>query len=350
MRLVTYLEQGACRVGALVPGERIVALQDAHSARTGASSAHLASMLALLNGDEQARDLARAAIGFALRAGDPQLLTTPERVRLLPPVPRPESIREFMAFEQHVINCARKRMPPWRARADLWLEKLLGRDRTLAKRACLPWYERPVYYKGNRYAVVGHDSEVEIPRYCRRFDYELEFGIFLSRRGRDIPEHKARDHIGGYVIFNDFSARDIQAREMLGRLGPSKGKDFDTGNSMGPCLVTPDEVPDPYALAMSARINGDTVSLGNSSDMHFSFEEMIAYVSQNETLYPGEFFGGGTCSGALGKGCGLEHGRFLQAGDVIELEVERLGVLRNRIVASPAIPSPSPTQEHHEHI
>jgi 2-keto-4-pentenoate hydratase/2-oxohepta-3-ene-1,7-dioic acid hydratase in catechol pathway len=350
MRLITYIEQGACRIGALTPGERIVDLQAAHRTRTGAASPHLASMLDFLHGDERARELGQAAIEYALRTDDPLLLTAPERIRLLPPVPRPESIREFMAFEQHVINCARKRMAPWRARADLWLEKLLGRDHTLAKRACRPWYERPVYYKGNRYAVVGHGTEVEIPRYCRRFDYELEFGIFLSRQGRDIAEHEARRYIGGYVIFNDFSARDMQAREMPGRLGPSKGKDFDTGNSMGPCLVTPDEVPDPYTLAMGARINGETVSRGTSADMHFSFEEMLAYVSQNETLYPGEFFGSGTCSGAQGKGCGLEHGRYLQPGDIIELEVERLGVLRNHVVASPAtLSSPAP-EEHHEHI
>lgn len=102
---------------------------------------------------------------------------------------------------------------------------------------------------------------------------------------------------------------------------------------MGPVLVTPDEIPDPYALTMSARINGDEVSRGNSRDMYFSFEEVLAYVSKSETLYPGEFFGSGTCSGAQGMGCGLEHGRFLKAGDVIELEVEHIGILRNKIVA-----------------
>ena len=158
----------------------------------------------------------------------------------------------------------------------------------------------------------------------------------LCRGGRNIPEAQAREHIGGYLVFNDFSARDIQGREMGGRLGPAKGKDFDTGNAIGPVLVTPDEVPDPYNLAMSARINGAEVSRGHSSGMRYSFEEIIAYVSRDETLHPGEFFGSGTAtlpeSGRDRRGCGVEMGRFLQAGDVIELEVERLGILRNPIV------------------
>jgi 2-keto-4-pentenoate hydratase/2-oxohepta-3-ene-1,7-dioic acid hydratase in catechol pathway len=302
-------------------------------------------MLAFLRGSEAAHAVARGAADFAL-AHEPALITTFSQVLLLPPVPQPESIREFMAFEQHVINCARNlRMPPWRARVDSWVERRLGRDHTLAKKMNLAWYERPVYYKGNRFSVVGHDMDVQIPSYCKRFDYELEFGIFLSRGGSDINAGLAHAHIGGYAVFNDFSARDIQSREMLGRLGPSKGKDFDTGNSIGPCLVTPDEVGDAYALTMTARINGVEVSRGSSADMHFSFEDMIAYVSRSETLHPGEFFGGGTCSGTLGKGCGLEHGRFLQAGDVIELEVERLGVLRNTIVGATAAPDWQPTRK-----
>lgn len=340
MRLITYGEGAVIHIGAISPDQRIVPLQAAAKMRNGRPSPHFNDMLAFLRGADEAHDVARSAVEFALAEEPAKLLTSFSEVILLPPVPRPESIREFMAYEQHVINCARNlRMSRWRARADLWIERTLGRDHTLAKKMNAPWYERPVYYKGNRFSVAGHDMDVQIPAYCKRFDYEMEFGIFLSRPGRNIASRDARRHIGGYTIFNDFSARDIQAREMLGRLGPSKGKDFDNGNSIGPCLVTPDEVGDPYALTMTARINGEEVSRGNSADMYFTFEEMIAYVSQDETLHVGEFFGGGTCSGMQGKGCGLEHGRFLQAGDVIELEVERLGLLRNRIVA----PTTSPT-------
>jgi 2-keto-4-pentenoate hydratase/2-oxohepta-3-ene-1,7-dioic acid hydratase in catechol pathway len=114
---------------------------------------------------------------------------------------------------------------------------------------------------------------------------------------------------------------------MQGRLGPAKSKDFDTGNVLGPYLVTPDEVPDPYQLTMQARINGQQWSCGTSADMHFTFEQMIAYISQDETLYPGDFIGSGTVPG----GCGLELDRWLQPGDTVELEVERLGILRNRV-------------------
>ena len=180
--------------------------------------------------------------------------------------------------------------------------------------------------------MVGTDSNVVWPRYSKKLDYELEFGVFLGRSGKDISKADARSFIAGYTIFNDFSARDTQLHEMKGRLGPAKGKDFDTGNPMGPWLVTPDEIPDAYNLSMRARINGEQWSDGNSRDMHYSFEETIAYISNEETLHPGEFIGSGT----VGGGCGLEMDRWLKPGDVVELEVQGLGVLRNRVVQSGA--------------
>ncbi len=247
---------------------------------------------------------------------------------LLAPVPRPRSIRDFMAFEKHIVQATRT-VAKWRfaplAVLDGWAERLRGRALIGAPKV---WYERPVYYKSNPFSVVGPEAEVHWPKYTNKLDYELEFGAFIGRPGRDILKEHARRHIAGYTIFNDFSARDIQLREMQGRLGPAKGKDFDTGNAMGPYLVTPDEVPDPYNLTMVARVNGEPWSRGNSGDMHFTFEDMIAYVSQDETLHPGEFIGSGT----VGNGCGLELDRWLQPGDMVELEVEHLGVLRNRVV------------------
>jgi 2-keto-4-pentenoate hydratase/2-oxohepta-3-ene-1,7-dioic acid hydratase in catechol pathway len=215
---------------------------------------------------------------------------------------------------------------------DEWLEKTFGREKSLAYRANKAWYERPIYYKSNRFAVVGPGAEVQMPAYTQQFDYELEWGIFIGKQGGDITLAQARDYIGGYTIFNDFSARDIQIQEMGGRLGPAKGKDFDTSNAIGPCLPTPDAIPDPYGFRMTARVTGETWSRGTSADMHWSFEEIIAYISQSETLYPGEFIGSGTCSGAEGRGCGLEMGKFLQAGDVVELEVDKIGILSNRII------------------
>ena len=166
------------------------------------------------------------------------------------------------------------------------------------------------------------------PRYSERLDFELEFGCYIGTAGKDIPKERAREHIFGYTIFNDFSARDEQALEMMGQLGPGKGKDFDHSNVMGPCLVTADEIRDVYDLTMICRVNGEEWGRGNSRDMHWKFEDCIAHVSRSESLHPGEFFGSGT----VGNGCGLEHMRFLEPGDLVELEVEGLGTLKNRVV------------------
>ena len=176
-------------------------------------------------------------------------------------------------------------------------------------------------------SVTGTDEDVVWPRYSYALDYELELAAVIGKRGVDISRDRAREHIFGYTIFNDVSARDYQMREMAGSLGPAKGKDFDTGNILGPCIVTADEI-DPYSLTMIARVNGEQLSRGSSSTMHHRFEDCIAHVSQSETLYPGEVI----CSGTVGGGCGLEHGRLLSSGDTIELEIEKIGILRNRIV------------------
>jgi len=339
MRLVTFRYQGLEEIGALAESDsKIIRLQAAEHFRRGENNPHFQSMLAFLQGASASRDAAQQSVEFALSQRPEDVTIDRVSVELLSPVPRPESIREFMVFEQHVVNCTRRfGMPGWLASFDRGVEKTLGRKATLAYRLMRPWYERPVYYKGNRMNVIGDGGSVTIPRYTKKFDWELEFGIFLCRQGRNIPKENARDFIGGYTIFNDFSARDIQGREMGGRLGPAKGKDFDGGNAIGPVLVTPDEIPDPYKLYMKARINGEEVSYGHTRGMRWTFEELIAYVSQDETLYPGEFFGSGTGtvpeSGADKCCCGLEMGRFLKAGDTVELEVERIGKLTNHVVA-----------------
>ena len=296
-------------------------------------------MIAFLEGGAAARDVAGTALDFALTQQPEGVMLNRGKIELLSPVPRPESIRDFMSFEQHAINCLRRfSMPRWRAVLDEWIEGPLGRKATLAYRMNRAWYERPLYYKGNRRSVVGDGAAVAIPSFTEKLDWELEWGVFLCQAGRDIPAGKAREYIGGYAIFNDFSARDIQIKEMAGRLGPAKGKDFDGGNAIGPALVTLEEIPDPYNLAMRARINSQEVSYGHTKGMRWSFEEMIAYVSRSETLYPGEFLGSGTAtvpeSGTNRRCCGLEMGRYLQAGDRVELEVERLGTLTNFVVAA----------------
>jgi 2-keto-4-pentenoate hydratase/2-oxohepta-3-ene-1,7-dioic acid hydratase in catechol pathway len=173
--------------------------------------------------------------------------------------------------------------------------------------------KQPIYYITNRFSVRGTNTTVKWPRYSKVMDYELEFGIITKNKGANIPASKAKDHIFGYTIFNDFSARDAQRIEMEGRLGPAKGKSFDGGNVMGPWIVTPDEIGDPYKLKMEVRVNGKRRSQGVSEGMLFSFEEIIAHVTQDETLMPGEFIGSGT----VGNGCGVELGWFLEHGDSI---------------------------------
>lgn len=220
-------------------------------------------------------------------------------VRLLAPVPRPNSLRDFMVFEEHVKNALGEEPP------DVW-------------------YEMPVYYKGNPDSVIGPDTTVEWPAYSDLMDYELELAVVIGKRGTDIPAEEASAYIAGYTIFNDFSARDIQGQEMQARLGPAKGKDF--ANALGPYLVTADAF-DPETATMRAEVNGETWSAGTPGEMYHSFADIIEHVSQSEMLHPGDVLGSGT----VGEGCGLELGKFLDSGDTVRLHVEGIGTLENTV-------------------
>lgn len=329
MRLVTFVRRRGARplAGALVDGDaQVVDLQAAYRARHRRSSPQLASVLAIAAGGASALELARELVAGAARA--PGALVPAKRVRLLAPIPDPPQMRDFLCFEKHLVQAfqaarklrARSAPDPEQALRDMEARGILAVPQT--------WYERPIYYHPSRFAVCGPGADVPRPSYSEVFDFELEFGCYIGRPGKDIPRGQARGHIFGYTIFNDFSARDEQTLEMPGQLGPGKGKDFDNANAMGPCLVTTDEIPDPYALAMAVRVNGEEWGRGTSADMHWKFEDCIAHVARSETLRAGEFFGSGT----VGNGCGLEHMRFLRRGDLVELEVEKIGVLRNRVV------------------
>jgi len=326
MKLVTFVDKGgAARIGA-VTGDlaSIVDLAAGAEALGRDPGPDFESMLALIDGGPNALALAHdvfdaASSGALLDYGSTSLLS---------PVPEPRQMRDAMAFEKHVLQSISAIYRRNAAMSDDPEETLRRYEADGLMKPPPIWYEQPIYYKCNRFSVVGAETDVIWPRYSELMDYELEFGIFIGRGGKDIPVEQAGSHIFGYTIFNDVSARDAQADEMRGQLGPSKGKDFDTGNVIGPWLVTADEIPDPYGLEMCARVNGEEVSRGNSRDMHHKFEDIIAWVSREETLHPGEFIGSGT----VGDGCGLEHGRFLSPGDVMELEIQGLGTLRNRLV------------------
>jgi fumarylacetoacetate (FAA) hydrolase len=230
------------------------------------------------------------------------------------PLARPPSFRDFYAFEQHVATSYANR----------------GRE------VPAQWYEFPVFYFSNPGAFYGPEALIPYPRSSQALDYELEVACIIGKAGRDLSPQGALDHIFGFTILNDWSARDVQRQEMRVGLGPAKGKDF--ASSLGPWIVTPDELaesaterPGVYDLVMRARINGAERSLGNWQAMHYSFGQLIAQASADVTLYPGEVIGSGT----VGSGCLLEltggEGPWLQPGDVVELEIDRLGFLRNTV-------------------
>ena len=258
----------------------------------------------------QAGDSAMCAASEALLCqcargpNDETLVYSTGEVKLLAPLPNPASVRDFYAFEDHVKKGFEKRGEPMPAE----------------------WYEIPVYYKSGHNNIIGTDADVAWPSFTQKFDYELELALVIGRTGRNVPAAKAREYIAGFTVMNDFSARDIQRKEMKVRLGPAKGKDWCT--AIGPVLVTLDEIGDPYALEMTARVNGEEWSRGNSGSIYHSFERMIEFVSQDDTIVPGDLIGSGT----VGTGCGLELDRWVKRGDVIELEIEKIGVLRNRVV------------------
>ncbi len=329
MRLVTFQTgRGNPRAGALIDaGQTVVDLQSAHRLRNKKSARHLSSVLAIMAGGDEALDIARTVLAKLPKRSEARVDRA--AVKLLAPVPFPPQMRDFLCFEKHLIQgfeAARRMRAQQSPDPDAALAEMKAKGQFAVPQT---WYERPIFYHPSRFAVCGHDTDVLWPSYCQALDFELEFGCYIGAPGKDIAKGQARKHIFGYTIFNDFSARDEQTKDMAGQLGPGKGKDFDNANAMGPCVVTSDELANPYNLAMSVRVNGEEWGRGNTCDMHWKFEDCIAHVSRSETLHTGEFLGSGT----VGNGCGLEQMRFLKPGDVIELEVEHIGVLRNRVVA-----------------
>ncbi len=322
MKLATYELDGAARVGVVDTQKGRLLDLAAAAARVGWDPAPFASMLALIDSDEMGLELAQE---LAQGAGPWAAL---DKVKLLAPLPRPRQMRDAMSFETHIRQSGRgARALEARAR---------GGETAFAAALAAPTdplaevYRRmPIYYITNRLIVAGPETTVRWPRYSQEMDYELEIAAVTRRTRASIPEAEADDHIFGYTIFNDFSARDRQRVEMAGRLGPAKGKSFDGANVLGPWIVTPDELGDPQTLNVEVRVNGETRAKGTTADMLFSFPQILAYASQDETIHAGEVFGSGT----VGNCCGLEIGRFLKHGDVIELHVDRIGVLRNRVVA-----------------
>src|ERR1700676_3900022 len=324
MKLATFRSGGHEKVGLVHSNDSRLFDLAAATDRTGKSNPAFASMLALIDAGPAAVDQPSAL--FDTSGKDKPLSIDVAGAEILAPIPEPRQMRDGMSFPLHILQAPRGQL------------KLAAREKNdmaeLARLNAEPlgelpevYRKQPIYYITNRFSVRGTNTTVRWPRYSKVMDYELEFGVITKNKAANIPASKARDHIFGYTIFNDFSARDAQRVEMEGRLGPAKCKSFEGGNVMGPWIVTPDEIGDPYKLKMEARVNGKRRSQGVTEGMLFSFEEIIAHVTKDETLMPGEFIGSGT----VGNGCGLELGWYLEHGDVIELDVEKIGVLKNRV-------------------
>jgi 2-keto-4-pentenoate hydratase/2-oxohepta-3-ene-1,7-dioic acid hydratase in catechol pathway len=324
MKLATFKSGVKEKVGIVHAGDHLLFDLAAAAGRDAGANPAFASMLALIDAGPRALDQAAAA--FEKHAKDGALSYPVRDADILAPVPEPRQMRDGMSFPLHILQAPRGQLKlAARAKNDMAeLERLEAEPFGELPEV---YRKQPIYYITNRFSVRGTNTTVKWPRYSQVMDYELEFGIITKNKGANISASKAKGHIFGYTIFNDFSARDAQRIEMEGRLGPAKGKSFDGGNVMGPWIVTPDEIGDPYRLKMEARVNGEVRSRGTSDGMLFSFEEIIEHVTKDETLMPGEFIGSGT----VGNGCGLELGWYLEHGDTIELEVEKIGVLKNRV-------------------
>jgi fumarylacetoacetate (FAA) hydrolase len=333
MKLVTYQLNAAAqggtserRLGAIV-GDHVVDLENAAAAREGSDAnvsaaldKVLGSMLSFLQAGSQAMNFVRDIVAWA--SATPEFLARSPRltgVTLLAPIPRPTSMRDGYAFRQHVEAARRNRGVEMIAEFDLF----------------------PVFYFTNHNAVTGPGEVDVMDLHMQKLDFELEAAIVIGREGRNIKASEADRYIAGYTVMNDWSARALQMEEMKMSLGPAKGKDFAT--SIGPYLVTCDELAphrvagengDRYDLTMIARVNGTEVSRGNLKEMTWTFAQIIERASYGVTLYPGDVIGSGT----VGTGCFLElngskitDNWWLKDGDVVECEIDGLGILHNTI-------------------
>jgi 2-keto-4-pentenoate hydratase/2-oxohepta-3-ene-1,7-dioic acid hydratase in catechol pathway len=335
MKLVTYEVTTALgrfeRIGALVDGgivdlcsaytALLAESTDANSARRQAQGVVPPDMIAFLEGGETAREAARKAIAYTqerlsaqklpLGPHDERLTFDASEVRWLAPVPRPPMIRDGILLLDHY---------------KLGMERLFK----IAEKDLMPEAAKtmPIFWKPSRAAVAGHEAPIRWPKYSNKLDYEFELGIYIGKRGKDIPVERAAEHIAGYTIFNDLGLRDIQPAELTLRMGPAKAKDFETSKIMGPCLVTADELASPDNVRMITRVNGEVWFDGHLANWAFTFAEFIAYVSRDETLSVGDFFG----SGPPAHSVGFEIDRWIKPGDVVSCEIEGIGVLSNCIV------------------
>jgi 2-keto-4-pentenoate hydratase/2-oxohepta-3-ene-1,7-dioic acid hydratase in catechol pathway len=327
MRLVTFEQSGHQKLGGLIGDARILDLAAAQKRRSGSADPAFTSMQTLIEAGPVAWDRARALLGSPPQED----IVERSAVQLRAPLPRPVRLRDCSLFLEHMEKALK--IAGQRAVAAAPDAEAAERERNNPRYVMQPIFkERVIYYNADAGSVSGTDEDIVWPKESKWIDYELEWACVVGKTARDVAPAAARSHIFGYTIFNDWSARDVQMAVMAGNLGPGEGKDFDGGYGLGPCIATPDEFSDPYNLTMTARVNGEEWSRGTTASMHHRFEDAVAQFSRGKWIRAGEVIGSGTVL----SGCGFELGRQLALGDTVELEIEGIGVLRNKVVAAPA--------------
>lgn len=315
MKLITFTADDRTHVGAIdQSGTRAVSLTDASK-----GDLRFASMLDLIRAGREALDAASELL--ELHAVD--AVYDLDAVTLQAPLPNPVRLRDCSLFIEHLQPAFRGMARKLAAAADdpeAEYERLVATGRYDTPEV---FSQQVIYYNADHTAVSGPGDLIVAPAETRQLDYELEFAAVIGQTGQDLTAGA----IFGYTILNDWSCRDLQSTVMDSQLGPSRGKDFDGSNTLGPCIVTADEIGSPYELELTARVNGEVWSHGSSSTMHHSFEDAIAHFSRGRTIYAGEVLGTGTVL----SGSPVEIGKELKDGDEVELEVSGIGVLRNRV-------------------
>ena len=322
MKLITYTHGGSTHVGAHAnTGSTVVSFTQASG-----GDPRFTSMLGLIQAGEKALDDARSLLDSPPK----EAIHSFDEITLRPPLPNPPRVRDCSLFIEHLqpafLNMARTIA----AKSDdpeAEYERLIATGNFDLPKV---FAEQVIYYISDHTAISGPDELIIAPPETRQLDYELEFAAVVGTTAKNVAPQDAEKAIFGYTILNDWSCRDVQGRVMSSQIGPARGKDFDGSNTLGPCIVTADEIGSPYGMTMTARVNGEEWSRGSTSTMHHTFADAITYLSSARTIYAGEVIGSGTVL----SGSPFEIGKRLKNGDEIELEVAGIGILRNRIQLS----------------
>lgn len=313
MKLLSFLKDNKIRSGVLVDEEYVIDLntscylmlmekgEDEQFIERYCNALAPQDMLGVLQAGEKGLEMIKEIVNWVKKRHE--VLYNINHVKLKAPLLRANMLRDFLAFKGHVEASYRRR----------------------GQQIPEEWFKIPIYYKGDPAIFYGHLEEVPWPKYSKFVDIELEIAAIIYKKGKDIDKKSASDYILGFTIFNDFSARDVQMAEMKCLLGPAKGKDF--ANGLGPWIVTKDEVQDIKGLKVYAKVNDEVWCDTRAEDMQWTFEDMIAYVSQDEYIRPGDIFGSGTITGCTG----LDIGKSLKPNSTVELYVEKIGILKNTI-------------------